>query len=61
MLRVLPDSVPSLPGMRASSVRIIATFGLVLALAASAHWIGSGPDPVPAAHHASPASSPSVR
>ena len=47
--------------MRASSVRIIATFGLLLALAASAHWIGGGPDPVPSAHHASPASSTSAR
>jgi hypothetical protein len=47
--------------MRASSVRIIATFGLMLALAASAHWIGSGPDAAPAAHHASPASSTSAR
>ncbi|MEO6413837.1 MAG: hypothetical protein ABIO48_14710 [Pedococcus sp.] len=37
--------------MRASSVRIIATFGLLLALAASAHWIGGGPDPGPLSHH----------
>ena len=41
--------------MRASSVRIIATFGLLLALAASAHWIGAGPDPAPTSHHASTA------
>jgi hypothetical protein len=40
--------------MRASSVKIIATFGLLLALAASAHWIGAGPDPAPAAHRAFP-------
>ena len=53
--------VARLKGMRASSVRIIATFGLLLALAASAHWIGGGPDPVPSAHHASPASSTSAR
>jgi hypothetical protein len=39
--------------MRASSVRIIATFGLLLALATSAHWIGGGPDPAPMSHHAS--------
>ena len=38
--------------MRSSSVRIIATFGLLLALAASAHWIGAGPDPAPSSHHA---------
>jgi hypothetical protein len=38
--------------MRASSVRIIAGFGLLLALAGSAHWIGAGPDPAPVAHHA---------
>lgn len=38
--------------MRSSSVRIIATFGLLLALAASAHWIGPGPDPAPSSHHA---------
>jgi hypothetical protein len=38
--------------MRASSVRIIALFGLLLALAVSAHWIGAGPDPAPTAHHA---------
>jgi hypothetical protein len=41
--------------MRASSVRIIATFGLLLALAASAHWIGGGPDPTPLSHHATTA------
>lgn len=40
-------------GMRSSSVRIIALFGLLLVIAMSAHWIGAGPDPVPAAHHAS--------
>jgi hypothetical protein len=45
--------------MRASSVKIIATFGLLLALAASAHWIGSGPDPAPAAHHTSAVTSTS--
>ncbi|SDO75952.1 hypothetical protein SAMN04489867_0511 [Pedococcus dokdonensis] len=39
--------------MRSSSVRIIAAFGLLLVLALSAHWIGAGPDPAPAAHHAS--------
>ena len=61
MLRLLPDSLPTVPGMRASSVRIIATFGLLLALAASAHWIGGGPDPAPAAHHSSPASGQSAR
>lgn len=38
--------------MRASSVRIIATFGLLLALAASAHWIGGGPDPAATSHRA---------
>ena len=41
--------------MRASSVRIIATFALLLALAASAHWIGAGPDPAPTSHHSSTA------
>ena len=41
--------------MRASSVRIIATFGLLLVLAASAHWIGGGPDPAPTSNHASTA------
>lgn len=51
--RLLPVSGPSLPGMRSSSVRIIATFGLLLALAASAHWIGGGPDPAPTSHRAS--------
>jgi hypothetical protein len=55
MLRSYPDSSPSLPVMRASSVRIIATFGLLLVLAASAHWIGGGPDPAPTSHHASTA------
>jgi hypothetical protein len=38
--------------MRASTVRIIATFGLLLTLAVSAHWIGAGPDPAPSSHHA---------
>lgn len=38
--------------MRASSVRIIAVFGLLLTLAVSAHWIGAGPDPAPVDHHA---------
>ena len=36
--------------MRASSVRIIAVFGLLLTLAVSAHWIGGGPDPAPSSH-----------
>ena len=36
--------------MRASSVRIIAVFGLLLTLAVSAHWIGGGPDPAPTSH-----------
>jgi hypothetical protein len=39
--------------MRASSVRIIAAFGLLLAMAVSAHWVGGGPDPAPMSHHAS--------
>lgn len=39
--------------MRASSVRIIAVFGLLLTLAVSAHWVGGGPDPAPSSHHAS--------
>ena len=38
--------------MRASSVRIVAGFALMLALAASAHLIGGGPDPAPTSHHA---------
>ncbi|WP_344190621.1 hypothetical protein [Pedococcus aerophilus] len=38
--------------MRASTVRIIAGFGLLLAVAMSAHWIGPGPDPAPTSHHA---------
>lgn len=53
--RWLSVTGPSLSGMRASSVRIIASFGLLLCLAASAHWIGGGPDPAPASHHASTA------
>ncbi len=53
--RCLPDSSPSVPDMRASSVRIIASFGLLLALAASAHWIGGGPDPAATSHQASTA------
>ena len=49
--------------MRASSVRIIAVFGLLLTLAVSAHWIGGGPDPAPsshpsAGHHAGHAATP---
>ena len=49
--------------MRASSVRIIAVFGLLLTLAVSAHWIGGGPDPAPsshpsASHHASHVATP---
>ena len=49
-LRWLPASRPSLAAMRASSVRIIAVFGLLLTLAVSAHWIGGGPDPAPSSH-----------
>jgi hypothetical protein len=39
--------------MRSSSVRIIATFGLLLTMAVSAHWIGAGPDPAPSSHPSS--------
>jgi hypothetical protein len=45
--------------MRASSVRIIATFGLLLALAGSAHWIGAGPDPSPTSLSTSQPAQPS--
>jgi hypothetical protein len=38
--------------MRASTVRIIVAFGLLLTLAVSAHWIGPGPDPTPSSHPA---------
>ena len=48
----VPRIGPYRARMRSSSVRIIATFGLLLALAASDHWIGAGPDPAPSSHHA---------
>ncbi len=40
--------------MRASTIRLIAVFALLLLIAANAHWIGAGPDGSPAvAHHPS--------